>query len=66
MAECGLEGAKGVVTPSVKALFKELEEDVPLPKHLTTAFRSAAARASYLAADRIDLQFACKEICRSM
>ena len=66
ISECGLEGAKAVATPSVKATFKELEEDEDLSKPLHTAFRSAAARGNYLAADRIDAQFACKEICRSM
>ena len=33
---------------------------------LLTAFRGAAARANYFAADRTDAQFACKEICRYM
>ncbi len=31
-----------------------------------TAFRGAAARANYLAADRTDCQFAAKEVCRWM
>ena len=66
IAECGLEGANSVVVPSVKATFKELEEDVDLPRTLHTAFRGAAARGNYLAADRIDAQFQCKEICRYM
>ncbi len=66
VAECGLEGARAVATPGVKATFKELEEDSCLPKDLHTAFRGAAARSNYLAADRIDSQFACKEVCRWM
>jgi len=67
VAECGLEGAKGVATPGVKATFKKLEEeDADLPEHLTTAFRGSAARGNYLAADRLDVQFACKEVCRWM
>ena len=66
VAECGLSGAASVVTPGVKPTFRELEEDVPLPERLTTAFRSAGARGNYLSADRIDLQFACKEVCRWM
>jgi len=67
IAECGLSGAKSVVTPGVKATFTELQEDSEeLPGHLTTAFRGAAARGNYLAADRLDSQFACKEICRWM
>jgi len=39
IAECGLEGAKGYVTPSVKATFRELEEDDDLLQSLHTAFR---------------------------
>ncbi len=66
VAECGLEGANAVATPGVKATFKQLEEDAELPAHLNTAFRGAAARDNYLAPDRIDVQFACKEVCRSM
>ncbi len=66
VAECGLEGSKSVATPGVKPTFKELSEDTPLPQHLHTAFRGAAARSNYLAADRIDGQYACKEVCRWM
>ena len=65
--ECGMgPGSKALITPSVKASFRELEDDTELEPHLHTAFRAAAARSNYLAADRIDAQFACKEICRSM
>ena len=66
IAECGMEGANGYATPGVKATFRELEEDADLPLSLHTAFRGAAAPANYFAADRIDAQFACKEICRYM
>ena len=31
-----------------------------------SAFRGLAARANYLAQDRADIQFACKEVCRGM
>ena len=55
-----------MVTPSVKPSFTELEEDVELRTDLHTAFRGAAARANYLAAGRLDCQYACKEICQSM
>ena len=66
ISECGLEGAKVMATPSVKPTFTELEADEPLVEKLHTAFRGSAARGNYLAADRIDAQFACKEICRWM
>ena len=55
-----------MATPGVKATFRELEEEADLLRTLHTAFRGAAARGNYLAADRIDAQFACKEICRYM
>ena len=66
VAECGLEGASSVVTPGVKPTFTELEEDQPLPPQLATPFRGAAARGNYLGPDRVDAQFACKEVCRWM
>ena len=66
VAECGLEGAKGIATPSVKATFQELEEDADLLRTLHTAFRGAAARGNYMAANWVDAQFACKAICKYM
>ena len=42
------------------------EDDVELDPAEATKFRSIAARCNFLAADRIDLQFACKEVCRRM
>ena len=66
IAECGLTGANTVATPGVRLSFDEATADVPLEPHLHTAFRGAAARANYLAADRVDAQFAAKEICRCM
>ena len=55
-----------MATPGIKATFKDLEEDTELPAHLNTAFRGAAERGNYLSADRLDAQFACKEVCRWM
>ena len=55
-----------MATPGVKSSFHDLEEDKPLEARLHTAFRGSAARANYLAADRLDAQFACKEVCRWM
>ena len=66
LAECGLAGANTVATPGVRLSFDEATKDVPLEPRLHTAFRGAAARANYLAADRVDCQFAAKEICRCM
>ena len=54
----------GVATAGVKAIFKELEEDgIPVPSHLSTAFRGAVARGNYLAPGRIELHYACTEVC---
>jgi hypothetical protein len=64
--ECGMSGVNPVATPGVRASFQQMEEDQELPARLHTAFRGAAARANYLAADRLDCQFAAKEVCRWM
>jgi len=64
--ECGLEGANSVATPGVKETKAQVSEDAPLDPKLHTAFRAAAARANYLAADRVDCQYAAKEVCRWM
>jgi hypothetical protein len=64
--ECGLEGSNSVATPGLKESSAQVSEDTPLDEKLHTAFRAAAARANYLAADRVDCQYAAKEICRWM
>ena len=66
LLECGLDGCKPVTTPGVRQTFSELEKEEELPAELHTPFRGAAARGNYLAADRLDAQFALKEICRTM
>ncbi len=66
LAECGLTGANSVATPGQRLTFSEVEQDTPLSAKIHTAFRGSAARANYLAADRVDVQFSAKEICRWM
>ncbi len=66
IAECGVTGANSVATPGVRASFAETEDDKVLDDRFHTAFRGAAARANYLTADRLDCQFAAKEVCRWM
>ena len=44
----------------------QVAKDEPLPESSHTHFRGVAARANYLAADRPDIIFAAKEICRFM
>ena len=65
VAACGSEGAKPVATLGARPASKQLDEDVELPTNLT-AFRGSAARGIYLAADRIEIQFAREEVCRWM
>ena len=59
-------GCKATATPGIRSLPEQLNEDELLPEDSVTGFRALAARSNYLAADRIDLQFAAKEICRFM
>ena len=61
------EESKGLDIPIVKE--EEAIEDVEgdeLWGPEVTEFRAMAARANYLAPDRLDIQFAAKEICRDM
>ena len=62
--EMELDGAKGLTTQGVDEPLQE--EDVERVGWRATRFRSVAARANDLALDRPDLQFALKELCRSM
>ena len=59
-------GCNKAATPGLKPLVEQLEKDLPLPTGGHTEFRGLAARSNYLSADRIDLQFSAKEICRFM
>ena len=61
-----MSGVNAVATPGLRLSFDQVEKDTELPAKLHTAFRGSAARAHYLAADRLDVQFAAEEICRSM
>ncbi len=54
LMECGMEGVNSVATPGVRMSSEQVAEDKELPSHLHTAFRGSAARANYLAADRLD------------
>ena len=46
--------------------WKAEDEDEKLPEKSAREYRALAARANYLAADRLDIQYAVKEICRGM
>ena len=64
--EIELEGANGAVTPGQNNLAHQIEAEVELPDGDVTRFRALVARANYLAADRIDVLYADKEVCRFM
>ena len=59
-------GCNPTATPGLKAIVEQLKEDKLLGTDNHTKFRALAARANYLAQDRIDIQFAAKEVCRFM
>ena len=60
------EGVKGVVTPGVKVDSRQAQNEKELDQDTHTFFRGMAARANFLAADRPDIMFAAREICRFM
>jgi len=65
--ELGLQASNAVKTPGVKdRAGEERGYDKPLSPPWATKFRALAARANYLAQDRPDIGYACKEICRDM
>ena len=64
--ELELEGPTCCVTPEAKPLPEQLAEDQPLSPDRHTMFRSLAARANYLSADRSDCLYAAKDIRRWM
>ena len=59
--------SKILVVPFVRATREDLaKEDDELAPEVATEFRGFAARANYLSLDRVDIQYATKEICRGM
>ena len=66
MRDLGLEGAKSVGSPGVRNTFEQIENDVPLSPDKLRPYRALVARANYLAADRPELQYSSKEVCRWM
>ena len=64
--ELGLAGASKTGTPGIKRTFEDAQSEKALPVEKHTAFRGVGARSNYLSADRPEIQFASKEICRFM
>jgi hypothetical protein len=62
-----VENLKSLSSPGVEGHDEEDgESDVPLLGEQATSFRGIAARLNYLSADRPDIQYATKEVCREM
>ena len=61
----GLESAKAVISPGTAELSRDDEKQL-LDEKEAYLYRSCTMRASYLAADRPDLEFAVKECSREM
>ena len=67
VAEMGLGKTKGVGAPGEDEAKWEIEgNDVELQGEDIKGYRGLAARGNYLASDRVDIQYAVKEICRGM
>ena len=60
LQEIELEGANGAATPGQKILAHQIESETELGERDFTRFRSLAARANFLSADRIDVLYAAK------
>ena len=63
----GVEGCTGVGSPGEDEKKHEyMDNDVQVDKGEERGYRGVAARTNYLAADRPDIQYAAKEVCREM
>ena len=62
------ESVKGVNTPGQNEIEREIieSESDPLPPQEASLYRACAARCKFLGIDRPDIQYAAKEISRSM
>ena len=65
--ELGLNDSNSVITPGEnEPRRKEGDNEEPLGESEVTRYRAIPARANYLAADRPDIMYSVKEICRGM
>ena len=64
--QVGLEGANGAATPGAKIAAHEVSSEKELPQSEWTTFRGSAALPNFLSADRPDILFCAKEVCRFM
>lgn len=61
LQDLGMQECKG---SEVLGLPPDLHDETPLAGAEATQFRSLAARCYFLWSDRVDVQFACKDVCR--
>ena len=66
VVDLNLEGCRQTGTPGTKQTFEQLQGDKELPEYKQTAYRAVAARGNYISADRPEMQYAAKEVCRWM
>ena len=64
--EMGVQGSGPVVTPGIKSSLIPEEDDPVLKPEMATKFRRVVARGNVLCRDRMDIQYATKEIARGM
>ena len=60
------DNCNGAATPGIKPLPAQIETEEVLSPDDQSTFRALSARANYVSADRVDLQYASKECCRFM
>ena len=64
--EVKVEDAKPLISPMIRTDVEDNEEENKLSDECSTASRSIAARATYFAFGRPDVQSVCKEISAAM
>ena len=64
--QMGVEKKIAVVTLGIKTAPLPEEEDLVFKQEYATTFRRIIARASFLAQDRVDIQYAVKETAKGM
>ena len=64
--EMKISGGKGVVTPGIKIDDTTPDMELPLDAQKAPKFKQITARANYLSHDRLDIQYAVKELSRGM
>ena len=64
MKDLGLVGVNPAKTLGIKRNYEDAMAEQPLETEKHTPFRGVSARCNYLAADRPEIQYAAKEICR--